>query len=389
MLRISLTLLLAATLTSAARADVEFVGFSGPAGLNLIGDASVQAGELQLTSNSFLKKGGAWASAQQSVLHGFTTTFKFRITDPVSCSADGLAFVIQNDSGTALGGLGSGLGYGADADCGSTSIQRAVAIEFDTWQSQSGTACYQGSPTPLDLADPDDHHVSVQALGAPGAGGIFDTYLSATANSWGLASPPFFADGMQHDVTIDYVPGSLAIFFDHSTQPILEVSIDLAEQLQAANGMAWVGFTAATGLCAQTQSILNWSFTSSSFHWTDLDAGLAGTAGVPELTGTGTPVLGELVSLELAGALPNADSFLFVGLSQLGLPFKGGTLVPTVDVIVEPLQVSPTGSATLGGTWSASVPPSTSFYFQQWIVDAGAVHGFAASNGLQLLTPGP
>ena len=73
---------------------------------------------------------------------------------------------------------------------------------------------------------------------------------------------------------------------------------------------------------------------------------------------------------------------LFVGLSELGAPFKGGTLVPAVDLLV-PLTTDAAGGTSLQATWPAGIPPGFNFWVQVWIADPGGPVGFAASNGLK------
>jgi len=121
--------------------------------------------------------------------------------------------------------------------------------------------------------------------------------------------------------------------------------------------------------------------------FTDLGHGLAGTAGVPVLKGTGTLAPGSSLSLALSSARPSSLSTLIIGLSGILAPFKGGVLVPEPDVLIFNLPTSAAGALTLNGTWPTSIPSATSFYFQHWLVDPAAPAGFAASNGLKGTTP--
>lgn len=121
--------------------------------------------------------------------------------------------------------------------------------------------------------------------------------------------------------------------------------------------------------------------------WYDLGNGLAGTSGVPLLTGDGSLKGGELVTLTLSNALPNSSSVLIVGFTQINAPFKGGTLVPSADIIFFGLPIDAGGSQSLGAPWPNGAPSRFSFYFQHWVTDAAAPSGFAASNGLEAVTP--
>ncbi len=124
------------------------------------------------------------------------------------------------------------------------------------------------------------------------------------------------------------------------------------------------------------------SLTIDETQWVDLGAALAGTAGEPVLAGTGDLVADQPMSITLDGALPSASLTLVVGFSQVLLPFKGGLLVPSPDLIVAGLATGPTGSLTLGATWPTGVPAGFELVLQAWIADPAGPAGFAASNGL-------
>ena len=124
------------------------------------------------------------------------------------------------------------------------------------------------------------------------------------------------------------------------------------------------------------------------FHpWLDLGGGIAGTAGLPELSGAGPLMGGQPMSVSLAGAPPLQPTTLVAGLNALGVPFKGGTLWPAPDMLIDGVTAGGAGSWTLGATWPAGIPSGFSFVMQVWFPDAGAAQGFAASNGLRATTP--
>jgi len=121
--------------------------------------------------------------------------------------------------------------------------------------------------------------------------------------------------------------------------------------------------------------------------WTDLGQGLAGTAGVPLLTGSGALIVGLPVTLTLTDARTNSISALVIGITNISVPFKGGTLVPSADVLVQGLPTGPAGSIVLSGNWPPGIPSGISSYFQHWIVDPAGSQNLAASNGLSGTTP--
>ncbi len=121
--------------------------------------------------------------------------------------------------------------------------------------------------------------------------------------------------------------------------------------------------------------------------WTDLGFALAGTAGPPALLGTGSLLGGTPVKLALMSARASAPVALILGLSQLGAPFKGGTLVPAPDVLILGLHTNPAGNLQLSSTWPSGLQSGLSLWFQEWITDPAGPAGFAASNALRAVTP--
>ncbi|RKY16803.1 MAG: hypothetical protein DRQ55_17250 [Planctomycetota bacterium] len=121
--------------------------------------------------------------------------------------------------------------------------------------------------------------------------------------------------------------------------------------------------------------------------WGDLGQGLAGTNGMPALQATGDLTGGSTVTLTLSDALPLGSTALVLGFSQLDAPFRGGTLVPFPDIMVIGLPIDAAGTQVIADTWPLGVPSGAEIFVQHWFADAGAVHGFAASNGLSGTTP--
>jgi parallel beta-helix repeat protein len=121
--------------------------------------------------------------------------------------------------------------------------------------------------------------------------------------------------------------------------------------------------------------------------WTDLGLALAGAQGEPVLTGSGPLTWSSSNTLELTHAAPSVAATLVVGLSQLGVPFKGGVMVPHIDALFAGLVTTPTGSLTLPFIWPTGLPSALSVYLQFWLPDPGGPKGFAASNGLQATSP--
>jgi hypothetical protein len=120
--------------------------------------------------------------------------------------------------------------------------------------------------------------------------------------------------------------------------------------------------------------------------WSDLGGALAGTSTEPVLVGSGVLSAGQTIGLDATGALPLAPAALVLGASELGLPLKGGTLVPNPDFIVFGLAIAGDGSFSLSAPWPAGVPAGVPLVAQLWITDAAGPKGFAASNGVCSVT---
>jgi hypothetical protein len=222
----------------------------------------VQDGKLRLTSSGRQwQRTSAWQENQQAIANGFETTFQFQISDlrdtPNSAGmvpgdkngnlgGDGFAFVLQNNSANAISDFGGGdLGYG--------SINKALAIEFDTWDNSNDFLNFGGNPDLVEDAET-SNHISVQGISA----GDDTDFGEFPKNSLGHSSDiPDLSSGETLEANIRYESNNLEVFLNDA--PILDVeNINLTDILSGEN--AWVGFTGATGGSWQNQDISDWSF---------------------------------------------------------------------------------------------------------------------------------
>jgi len=120
--------------------------------------------------------------------------------------------------------------------------------------------------------------------------------------------------------------------------------------------------------------------------WSFTDVALANGAGKPCLLGSGPVQPESPVRLTVGGAPSWGMLALVAGLSQVDLPFKGGVMVPAVDLVS--WQVADEdGRLVLEGRWPEGVPSGTVLHLQAWMPDITGPQGFSATNGLHRIAP--
>lgn len=113
----------------------------------------------------------------------------------------------------------------------------------------------------------------------------------------------------------------------------------------------------------------------------------------PGLAGSVTPTLDVHAILEPASwfvgnavmGATAASCFWVLGLTEVALPFKGGVLGPSPDIVL-PLPMS-TGVSHVKVLWPSGIPSGASFFLQVWAADAAGPKGFAATPSLRGTTP--
>ena len=217
--------------------DFSFPDFSSTAGLVPLDAQSQQVGTaFRLTESGYTtsERGGVQFADAQRVLDGFTTTFRFQITDPLNGGGEGFAFVLHPNNGD-IGDDGSALGYGR--------IHNVLAVEFDTRQQSY---------------DPNDNHISVHLALGPDPDASNDSIYSIAT-----AMPSFdINDGNEHTIRLDYGNQVLRVFADDLVNPLLTVGVDLSA-IPLVNGTdAYVAFTSGIDNSSANHDILSWSFQS-------------------------------------------------------------------------------------------------------------------------------
>ncbi|HEX5011447.1 MAG TPA: integrin alpha [Planctomycetota bacterium] len=120
--------------------------------------------------------------------------------------------------------------------------------------------------------------------------------------------------------------------------------------------------------------------------WTSLGGGAAGAFGIPTMEGVGSLAVDTTASIQIDHANPGGIGFLILGTSSLGLPFKGGALIPSPDFVF-PFLLDASGGAALSNkvpATGAAIPP---FFLQAWFFDPVAPTGASASDALYASPP--
>lgn len=197
------------------------------------------SGARLIKNDDSYQRGAIWAPTKLTVGEGFSSEFTFRIRPGVDRWGEGFALILQNQGARPLlyGGP-SGLGYDGMA--------KSLAVEFDTSYNEG------------DL-DPNANHIAVHSVGK--------YHDRNSIQQWAMLSygtPDFLlADGKEHSVWIAYVPGLLSVFLDGASEPVLEVEVDIAKELELKDGSAWIGFGSSTDRhIVQVSEIMDWTFVS-------------------------------------------------------------------------------------------------------------------------------
>jgi hypothetical protein len=205
---------------------------NGSTAINPVGEPVVRL------TNADAQTGSAFSNTRTTIGR-FTTTFQIRLHEGTQPNyADGLTFVIQANSPTALGQGGAGLGY--------QGIGHSVAVKFGTFQ-------YAG--------DPSNSSVGLVINGAAPRGGI-DTNpnnMGVLLNSQDQKNITLTYDGTTLGVTITDVP--------RQTSFSTSFTVNIPQVL--GTDTAYLGFTASTGSPTtpsyfELQDIVNWTFTSQA-----------------------------------------------------------------------------------------------------------------------------
>jgi hypothetical protein len=207
-----------------------------------------------ITPDADFKGGAIWAPAPIDLTQPFDKTFFINFGSKDGNGADGIAFVFQaqldpnSSPGTPIGLNSGGFLSFADNIPSAQSINRSVAIEFDTHFNPPGDQIRDlsfGSP-PVSV-----DHIDIFA------NGLMNLSSSLLPVSPVQASPSNFniEDGQCHKVRIQWIPGitpTLNVYFDGGLR-VTSNTIDIGSIINSTT--AWWGFTGGTGGISNLQYI--------------------------------------------------------------------------------------------------------------------------------------
>ena len=285
-------------------AETSVSGFAS--GWTYTGNASpVSANVIQLTPNVTWQNGSAFFARPVPTTSDFATSFTFDTPTQGPSPADGVAFVLQNDSRglTAMGAQGNCLGYSANTSTGVAGILPSAALQIDIY---AGDANGRGI-----------------RMATNGSGGGGATNISvAPVDLTGTVTFNLSYNAAAKTLTVLLAEGA------HAFGPYTFTAFDLPSILGQT---AYVGFTGATGGSYAQQQISNFTFTSAATPATTypntltVAADVTGNVSVVGTSVNPTITLGPLtmganatLNLSAAGSSPPDSNYgLTVGATTL------------------------------------------------------------------------
>lgn len=120
--------------------------------------------------------------------------------------------------------------------------------------------------------------------------------------------------------------------------------------------------------------------------WSTLGGAVGGAAGAPLLQAEGQLVAGTPMAFVVDGAPALAGGSYVIGATAIGVPFKGGVLVPAPDLLL-PVATDALGAIETAFTVPGGLPSGAALFVQCWLSDASAPSKFAGSNAIMSVVP--
>jgi hypothetical protein len=216
-------------------------GFTCHGDLNANGSATF-SGTLARITDGGGNEAGSFFTVNKVDIRKFTTSFKFQIHPPGFPMADGMCFVIQGNSSSALGPGGGGLGYGPDTRGGPRGIRNSICVKFDVYDNQgegnNSTGLFGDGRSPT-LPERDSGDILVDLTPTP-----------INLNSQHV---------LQVDLTYDGTVLTEKIT-DTATSGTFSTSYTVNIPAAVGGPSAYMGFTGGTGGLTATQEVQTWTY---------------------------------------------------------------------------------------------------------------------------------
>lgn len=187
------------------------------------GNASVLGNEcFQLTGNNAWEAGSVFFPDTLNLNQPFSFQMNMNFGSQDAGGADGIVFVLQNNSATELGMAGGSLGW--------FGIQNSVGVEFDTYEN-------------IPESDPVEDHIAILRDGIIDHGTAQNLAGPVSAKGSGAN----IEDGQDHLVQINWNPVNynLRVYFDCEVR--LSTTLDLVNTIFNGDSLVHWGFTGASG----------------------------------------------------------------------------------------------------------------------------------------------
>jgi hypothetical protein len=228
-----------------------------------IGNTALAPNAVTFTALTGNKNGAAWNPVQID-LHS-----PFDMSCSLLVQVDGVAFVLQSEGLTAIGGWGAGQGYGnVYGTTPGTPVSPSVDFEVDTFDNYGP-----------DVNDPSYDHLSVKL------NGVMSVYAAGPV--YAIPGQSDISDGNVHTFRVTWDPTTFLfnIYFDGSLR--LTYTADIINQVFAGNSMVYWGFTGSSA--NYNQYIILPCGTSSTPTPSPTSTGTYTLSNTPTVTDTFTP----------------------------------------------------------------------------------------------------
>jgi hypothetical protein len=350
-------------------AEVQVLEAAGSAALNEFG------GEL-VVSDGRLLVGASKAGGGAGAVHAFRLDDGSTPLDPLDDH--------WLPQGVLVAPLGDTFFFGQSLSLhGDRLLVGAVGVAFEFVLDNAGT-----------LQDPSDdawiHSGTLQVSGLPLTEGFGRSV--ALHGDLALVGAMQFGPvdaGAAHLFRRTVTPGWELVTVLQSAQPLS--SQKFGAQVLVDDGLAFVAergvFISLAGDTSQASPFGKVSaFALAKPPWKWGTGGLAGPFGAPCLVAFGAPETAAPAQLTLVHGASSAPVALVLGGAVLGVPFKGGVLVPEPHLVVW-LQTNADGGLSVSGHWPAPLPALASVHAQAWFPPDSLSPAFAASNSLSVELP--